>query len=139
MLSFKFLFGLLLAEKILRHTDKLSTTLQQPEMSAVEAHRTAMLSVQTQKKMRNEAHFDLFWELAACRWGEFLVEEHSLPRLRKRPRRLHDGADAEFPESAKDHYRVQYYEALDLAVTSITTRFDQKGYHTFSKVEQLLF
>ena len=59
ILTFKFLFGFLLAEKILRHTDKLSTTLQQPEMSAVEAHRTAMLSVQTQKNMRNEAHFDL--------------------------------------------------------------------------------
>ena len=58
MLSFKFLFGLLLAEKILRHTDKLSTTLQQPEMSAVEYHRSAMLSVQTLKEMRNEARFD---------------------------------------------------------------------------------
>ena len=34
---------------------------------------------------------------------------------------------------------MQYYEALDLAVTSITTSFDQKGYHTFLKVEQLLF
>ena len=32
-----------------------------------------------------------------------------------------------------------YFEALNLAVTSIRSRFDQKGFETFSSVEQLLF
>ena len=32
-----------------------------------------------------------------------------------------------------------HFEALDLAVTSICNRFDQKGFKTFSNVEQLLF
>ena len=38
----------------------------------------------------------------------------------------------------KDEYRRVYFEALDLAVTSIRTRFDQKGFKIFSNVEQLL-
>ena len=41
--------------------------------------------------------------------------------------------------SPKDEYRRVYFEALDLAVTSIRSRFDQKGFKTFSNVEQLLF
>ena len=38
MHNFKFLFGLILCEMILRHTDKLSRTLQQPTLSSVEGH-----------------------------------------------------------------------------------------------------
>ena len=41
--------------------------------------------------------------------------------------------------SLKDEYRPVYFEALDLAVTSILGRFDQKGFKTYSNVEQLLF
>ena len=32
-----------------------------------------------------------------------------------------------------------YFKVFDLAVTSIRSRFDQKGFKTFSNVEQLLF
>ena len=41
-------------------------------------------------------------------------------------------------ESVKDHYRCQYFEALDLAVESIKDRFDQPGYTIYSKLEDLL-
>ena len=45
MQSYRFLFCLLLSEMILRHTDKLNQTLQQPKLSSVEAHGVAMLTV----------------------------------------------------------------------------------------------
>ena len=32
-----------------------------------------------------------------------------------------------------------FFECLDLAVMSVHSRFDQKGFKTFSNVEQLLF
>lgn len=44
----------------------------------------------------------------------------------------------EFPASPKDEYRRLYLEALNLAVTSINSRFDQKGFKVVSSVEQLL-
>ena len=47
MKTFKFLFNLILSELILRHTDKLSQTLQQPQLSSVEGHGVAMLTVKT--------------------------------------------------------------------------------------------
>ena len=41
--------------------------------------------------------------------------------------------------TAKDEYYLVYSEAVDLAVTSIRSRFNQKGFITFPKVEQLVF
>ena len=47
MKNFEFLFCLVLTEMILRHTDKLSQTLQNPKLSSVEGHTVAMLTVKT--------------------------------------------------------------------------------------------
>ena len=47
MQSFNFLFFIVLSEMVLRHTDKLSQTLQQPKLSSVEGHDIAMLTVKT--------------------------------------------------------------------------------------------
>lgn len=47
MQSFKFLFCLILSEMILRHTDKLSQTLQQPKRSSVQGYEIEMLTVKT--------------------------------------------------------------------------------------------
>ena len=35
-------------------------------------------------------------------------------------------------------YRAVYYEALDLAVSSITDRFDQPGYAMYGELENLI-
>ena len=42
-------------------------------------------------------------------------------------------------QSPQRKYCRMHFEALNLAVTSICNRFDQKGFKTFSNVEQLLF
>ncbi len=62
MHTFRFLFGLLLSELILRHTDKLSKTLQNPELSSVEGHEIAMLTMATLQDVRSDRDFNLFWE-----------------------------------------------------------------------------
>ena len=43
MQTFRFLFGIFLSQMILQHTDRLSSTLQQSELSSVEGHEVAML------------------------------------------------------------------------------------------------
>ena len=56
------------------------------------------------------------------------------------PKRLDDGnAAPEYPSTAKDMYRQSYYEALDLAVNSISQRFNQPGFRVYSNLEQFLF
>ena len=140
MKTFKFLFNLILSELILWHTDKLSQTLQQPQLSSVEGHGVAMLTVKTIGHLRMEDNFELLWKKVEMMRNQFDVDEPNLGRGKKVPKRLDEGsAQAEFAASPKDEYRRIYFEALDLAVASISSRFNQKGFKTFSNVEQLLF
>ena len=140
MQTFRFFFCLMLSEMILRHTDKLSQTLQQPSLSSIEGHAVAMLTIETLKGLRTDSNFDLFWEKIEKAQDQLDIDDPQLQRRRKAPKRYEQGlAQAEFPASPKEEYRRVYFEALDLAVTSISSRFDQKGFKVFSSVEQLLF
>ena len=61
------------------------------------------------------------------------------PRKRKAPKHLEVGeGDAYYSPTAEDHYRRIYFEALDLAISSILERFDQPGYSTYQNLEELL-
>ena len=72
--------------------------------------------------------------------NELNVDKPQLVRRRKAPRRFEQGkAPAEFAATPKDEYGRVYFEALDLATTSICSRFDQKRFKIFSNVQQLLF
>ena len=72
--------------------------------------------------------------------NELNVDEPQLARRRKAPRSFEQGkAPTEFAGTPKDEYRRVYFEALNLATTSICSRFDQKGFKIFSNVQQLLF
>ena len=52
---------------------------------------------------------------------------------RKAPRQFEQGeTPAKFAATPKDEYHWVYFEALDLATTSICSRFDQKGFKIFS-------
>ncbi len=68
-----------------------------------------------------------------------LIEQPLLPRNRKVSRRIDDGnGGGSFSETVQEHYRLQYFEAVDLAVASIKDRFDQPGYAVYRNLEELL-
>ena len=54
------------------------------------------------------------------------------------PRRIDDGTNSSFSGTVEEHYHLQYYEALHLAVTSIKDRFDQPGYGVYHNLAELL-
>ena len=59
MHTFKFLFGTMLAEMVLKHTDNLSRTLQHKAMSAAAGQRVAQMTVQTLQSIRNDENLSL--------------------------------------------------------------------------------
>ena len=127
---------------ILRHTDKLSQTLQQPRMSSVEGNGVAMLTVNTLESLQVEGNFDLFWKKVDQTREKLDADEAHLTRSRKKPKRFYQDTAPTATEhalTAKDEYHSVYSEAIDLAVNSIRSRFNQKGFITFSKVEKLIF
>ena len=139
MKTFNFLFGSVLGEMVLRHTDNLSRTLQDKALSAAEGQKVADMVVRTLQTLRNVESFDLFW-LKVTKSGESLdVGEPQLPRQRKAPRRYDDGsAHGDFHADPKAYYRQHYFEAIDLVVNCITDRFQQPGYNVYRNLEQLL-
>ena len=58
--TFNFLFGSILGEMVLRHTDNLSRTLQDKALSAAEGQQVADMVVHTLQTLRNVESFDLF-------------------------------------------------------------------------------
>jgi len=102
MHCFKFLFCLFLVEMILRHTDKLSETLQAPKLSAVEGHEIAMLTVKTLKALQTDENFNLFWQKIE-KINELNVDEPQLARRRKAPMQFEQGeAPGEFAATPID-------------------------------------
>ena len=132
MQLFKFFFCLILSEMILRHSDRLSQTLQQLKLSSVEGHELAMLTVKTLESLRNDENFNMFWLTVEKKRILQNIHEPRLARRRKLPSRLELGiAVAEFALSPKEEYRRVYFEALDLAMASIRSRFNQRGLESF--------
>ena len=138
-MSFQFLFGVMLGELVLRHTDNLSRTLQHKSFSTAEGQEIARMTVKTLQSIRSSELFELIWSKVSSTAESLDVEEPQLPRRRRIPKRFDDGTSAgDFHSTPKEYYRQHYYEAIDTITTCITDRFDQPGYRIYSEVEQLL-
>ena len=88
MLTFNLLFGSKLCKRILKITDNLSRTLQKTSLSAAYAQYIASLTITTLHKMRTDVAFWVFFDLVELLRTSAGVEQPSLPRKRKVPRRL---------------------------------------------------
>ena len=139
MACYNLLFGLKLSERVLKITDNLSKTLQTQSLSAAESHGLAEMTCTTLKRMRSDEAFKLFFGRVEALRIQAGIEEAKLPRKRRAPKQLEVGdGDCYHSPTVEEHYRRQYYEALDLAVSSISDRFDQPGYAVYQKLETLL-
>ena len=93
-----------------------------------------MLTVKTLEVLRNDESFDLFWENVKKTRDSVDVDEPRLARRRKVPKEHEQGkAPTEFAATPRDEFHCLYFEALDLAMASIQTRFDQDGCKVFFK------
>ena len=130
---------MILGERILKHADNLSKTLQHKNISATEAQSITSLTVKTLQLMRNDNSYDLFWELLLYQASQCDVTEPILPRQRKMPKRYEQGtAEAEFLSSPKSYYKRIYFEALDLVINCVISRFNQPGYVQYKNMKELL-
>jgi len=149
MESFSFFFGLLLSHRLYSLTDNLSKTLQKEKMSALNGQRLANLTIQTLQGMRKEEDFKLFFASVKQKAKSLDIEEATLPRKRRRPKysilqyvQGHEEAsrktEAFNPETAEDHYRIIFFDAIDTVIMAIKDRFEQPSFQFFSSIEQLL-
>lgn len=137
--TFRYYFGVQVGFLLLQHSDNLSKTLQSPKLCASEGQKVAAMTVSTLQRIRDDKCFDLFWQKVERERQSLDVQDPQLPRKRKTPRRFDDGnTEGDFPDDPKTFYRRQYYEVLDLIVSSIKDRFDQPEYRIYHQLEDLL-
>ena len=141
MTKFDFLFGMILGEMLLRHSDNLSKTLQKKSISAAEGQHVGKMVIYTPQSLRTEDSYDLFWTKVStmAETADIDVEEPQLPRRRKSPKLYDDGlTSGDFHDTPKTYCRQLYYEAIDSIISSLKHRFDQPGYGVYCKLEELL-
>ena len=139
--KFSFLFGCKLAAMIMKQFDRLSQTLQDPTLSAVESYKIAMMTIKTMQKDRSEESFTLFFKSLKKIQEELDIEEALLPRRRKRPAKITNYGTymtQHHPETVEELYRPIYFEALDMGIRTVSERFDQEDFKIQMSMEQML-
>ena len=135
MKEFDFPFGLVPAERILKHTDNLSKTIQATTMPAVEARGLSKLCIQVFEKMRTEDCFgnyqsqpNVCWMLKILLYHDptkgrcsmkMVLERHIIPVLQRIIRQF-------------------YFQCLDDAIMTINNCFNQEDFIMYSKLEELI-
>ena len=79
MKTFNYLYGAILGEIILKHTDNLSSTLQHKTPSAAEGQQVATMTIATLTSLRSDTSFNLFWDKVNITASELNVSEPQLP------------------------------------------------------------
>ena len=88
--------------------------------------------------MREDKDFDLFWELCLVTPKELNVDNPVLDRQCNRPKFYEDGiAEPHFREDPNMSYCSIYYQCLDSAISTVTSRFPQQEYSLYVNWEQL--
>ena len=90
MKNFDFVYGVLLGELVLGHSDNLSRTLQDPKLSPVQAQECANKTVETMISIRNDEKYDLFWDLVNKKASNLGANSPTIPRKKRAPARLNE-------------------------------------------------
>ena len=136
--KFSTYFGLKLAHLVFGATEQVSITLQHKEINAQEAI-TAVKSVQLfLEQHRTVSAFNLFFDRVVEKAKQEGLQEPSLPRQRKIPRRFDDGSPNHIYSSTTEYFRCQYFEVLDVLREQLVSRFDQPTLSILKDIESLL-
>ena len=151
MHQFQFFFGLCLSHRIFSISDNLSKSIQSEKMSAVSGLHLAELTSKTYKGMRTDENAKLFFDTTVKKaLDQSFIAKPALPRKRKRPNYQsilsymqvdgynNDDNNAYHSTTAEEYYKQQYFEAMDLIISSIKDRFDQPIFISLLNMEALL-
>ena len=145
-----FFYGLNLSQRLFAISDNLLKTLQKGSMPALTGLHLAELTVKTYLKMRSDEEAQIFFKTVSKKALDYpFINKAALPRKRKRPNYgsldnyfLVEGysnrANTYHLTTPEQYFRQQYFENLNLIISSIKDRFNQPAFTAFLKMEQLL-
>ncbi len=129
MRTFGYLFGTMLGELILKHTDNLSRTLQHADMSAADGQGIAALTVSTLESIRTHDMYVSFWAKAQQMSEGVDVNPPNMPRPRKAPRRF---------EAQRRFYSEVVVLTTLILVTPATNASSERSFSALRRVKSYL-
>lgn len=137
MESFDTFFSLKLGYLVFAAAEQFSVNLQAKDTTVGEGLSGAKALSSYYSSLRNEDHFIDFYR-AVVSSSHGLTDDPVLPRYRRRPRRIDDGAHPHCFASPEDRYRQTYFQALEYCCEDISNRFIQSDLGDISLLEKLL-
>ena len=137
MEKFTTYFGLKLSHLVFGATEQLSLTLQYRDINAQEVSMAVSAAVRFLQRQRSDSAYDAFYQ-STVKEAEAYTQEPTVPRQKRVPRRLDDGAEGHHYASPHDYFKQQYYEVLDLMLNEIDRRFDQPTFMILRDIEKLI-
>ena len=137
MESFDTFFSLKLSYLVFAAAEQFSINLQAKDTTVDEGVKGAHLLKLHLSSLRSEEKFTTFYSDIVKSSGG-LTDEPILPRYRRAPRRMDDGAQPHRFTCPKDRYRQAYFEVLEQACGEIESCFDQSDLSVVSDRESLL-
>ena len=102
------------------------------------ARRTAVEQTKSiLQTFRHESQWTELWASCTQDAQRLNVDQPAVPRNRRPPRRLDDGSQPVQLEPA-DHFKRQFYELLDIAMSTMTQRLQQPSLNVYTNIEKSL-
>lgn len=138
LVEFKTFFGLKLSHLVFSATEQVSITLQCKNTTIQEALSAAAMAESSLQRQRKDNSFEMFYSSVVSQANEYNISDPVLPRYRRPPKRIDDDAPPHHFTSAKEYFRVQNFEVIDLLKSEISKRFSEKSLAVPKAVEELL-
>ncbi|XP_043193723.1 zinc finger MYM-type protein 1-like [Amphibalanus amphitrite] len=135
--QFDTLMGLRMAIEVFSIAEDLSRGLQSATATVGDTQKAVTRVCERFDSMRTTVSFDKMYEKTERDAEEVGVDGPQLPRKRKVPMKL-GGGDQHPDATAKEMYRRQFFEVLDLLTNQLKERFTQPTFEKAREVERVL-
>ena len=137
MEKFSTFFGMKISILLFSITEQLSCTLQGREINVDDSFTAVNACIWTLQRLRTDDEFEKFFKLVKTE-ASGLCEEPVLPRIRRPPRQIDDGAPQHVFASVEEYYKREYFEAIDIINGELERRFLQESFSFVGEIEKLL-
>ena len=135
MVKFVFLFLLTTMIEIFDRIEILNKDLQNTELSVIESCKK-IEAVYFCLQTAWDSKFEVICQKSIHAIQELQVDEPTLPRHRKIPKRLDSNETNHVFKTPKDFYRKIYFEIFDSVLLSLKSRFNTESIKFFKSLEQ---
>ena len=136
---FLFVLGMLSALPLLRCLERLNRSLQSKTTTVSGMMDAVSMCAKEIEIIRQPEEFHNIFEDAELRIVELQLSEITMPRLHRTPKRLtHGEAQEHQPSCSEEHYRAQYFSAVDSAAILLTEYFKSTDIEEYRKLSDIL-